>query len=94
MSDDDDDVHDQVAPHWCLDRRIPLALILTIVGQTVVAAWAASNLWTRVGMLERQADYTAPRLESVAKLEVKVDSINLQLVEIKNLIRQVQADKR
>src|SRR5262249_44366351 len=39
---------------WHLDRNVPLALIATIIGQTMVAAWGASNLWARVGELERR----------------------------------------
>jgi hypothetical protein len=36
---------------WHLDKKVPLALIMTIIGQTVVAAWGASNLWTRCHLL-------------------------------------------
>jgi hypothetical protein len=32
---------------WHLDKKVPLAMIITIVGQTIFAAWAASNIWTR-----------------------------------------------
>jgi hypothetical protein len=29
---------------WHLDKKVPLAMIITIVGQTIFAAWAASNI--------------------------------------------------
>jgi hypothetical protein len=71
---------------WHLDRKVPLALILTIVGQTVVAAWGASNLWTRVGELERQMQTAAPQFERIIRVETKVDGISGSLAEIKALI--------
>jgi hypothetical protein len=73
---------------WHLDKRVPLALIMTIIGQTVVAAWGASNLWTRVGELERQMQIAAPQFERVIRLETKVDGITGSLSEIKALINR------
>ncbi len=73
---------------WHLDRKVPLALIITIVGQTIVAAWGASNLWTRVGELERKMESAAPQAERIIRLEAKVDGISGSLAEIKTLIRR------
>lgn len=71
---------------WHLDKKVPLALIVTIIGQTVVAAWGASNLWTRVGEPERQIQIAAPQFERVIRLETKVDEITDSLAEIKAMI--------
>jgi hypothetical protein len=71
---------------WHLDKKVPLALIITIIGQTIVAAWGASNLWTRVGELERQTQLAAPQFERIIRLETKVDGITGSLSEIKTLI--------
>jgi hypothetical protein len=73
---------------WHLDKKVPLALIITIVGQTVVAAWGASNLWTRVAELERQMQIAAPQFERIIRLETKVDAITGSLSEIKALINR------
>ncbi len=73
---------------WHLDKKVPLALIMTIIGQTVVAAWGASNLWTRVGQLERQMQIAAPQFERIIRLETKVDGITGSLSEIKALINR------
>jgi hypothetical protein len=73
---------------WHLDKRVPLALIMTIVGQTVVAAWGASNLWTRVGEMERQMQIAAPHFERIIRVETKVDAITGSLSEIKALINR------
>lgn len=83
--------------NWRIDKQVPIALIATIIIggliHTLTFAWAASNLWTRVGVLEQQAIYNMPRLETVGKLEVKVDNVTLQLIEIKSLLNQVQASQ-
>jgi len=73
---------------WHLDKKVPLALIMTIVCQTIVAAWGASNLWTRVGELERQMQTAAPQFERIIRLEAKVDGITGGLSEIKALINR------
>ena len=85
MRDDDDRLW-RPDNQWHLDKRVPLALIMAIVGQTIVAAWGASNLWTRVGELERQMQTAAPQFERIIRLETKVDGITGSLSEIKALI--------
>ena len=71
---------------WHLDKKVPLALIITIIGQTIFAAWGASNLWTRVSELERQTQLAAPQFERIVRLETKVDGITGSLAEIKALV--------
>lgn len=78
---------------WHLDKKVPLALIFTIGAQTVVAAWGASNLWARVGELEKQQVAAQPRLESVIKLETKMDMIQAGLTEIKSALTALAATK-
>lgn len=77
---------------WRLDKKVPIALIgtiiLTIIGQSFLFGWAASNLWTRVGELERQQLAAAPRFESVIRLEAKVDVINSTLQELKAMVNR------
>jgi hypothetical protein len=82
MADDDA----QREREWHLDRKVPLALIITIVGQTIFAAWAASNIWTRVGELEHKVEAAAPQAERIIRLETKVDGITGSLAEIKTLV--------
>jgi hypothetical protein len=73
---------------WHLDKKVPIALIVTIVSQTIVVARGASNLWTRVGELERQMQVAAPQFERVVRLEAKVDGITGSLSEIKALVNR------
>jgi len=78
---------------WHLDKKVPLALIITIIAQTVIAAWAASNMWTRVGELEHKVEVAAPQAERIIRLETKVDGITGSLAEIKTLVTR-RADGR
>lgn len=40
--------------HWSVDKRVPLALIITILFQTGVAVWWASSITGRVATLENE----------------------------------------
>ncbi len=71
---------------WHLDKRVPLALIITILAQTMVVIWGASNLWTRVGELERQMQVAAPNFERLIRLETKVDTIGGSGAEIRAMM--------
>lgn len=52
---------------WHLDKRVPLALIFAIFGQTLLAGWFASNLANRIDTLER--DVERQRLVDVQQTE-------------------------
>ncbi len=55
--------------HWTLDKRIPIALIATVVGSTLTGVVAAAITHHRVGTLERQVD----RLEANGREAVNRD---------------------
>lgn len=59
---------------WHLDKRIPIALIITILLQTGGAIWWASSTSTRLQAVERtlQSDGATARL---ARLEVQMDAV-------------------
>jgi hypothetical protein len=73
---------------WHLDKKVPVALIATLAVQTVAIVWWAASLSQRVDALEHNAVAAVPRLESVIRLETKVDVINSTLQELKNLINR------
>ncbi|MEP2781963.1 MAG: hypothetical protein ABJO67_16275 [Pseudoruegeria sp.] len=56
--------------HWQFDKRVPLALITTILLQSVGAVWFAAKLDGRVEVLERDV------LSSIAKNEQQERSIH------------------
>jgi hypothetical protein len=73
---------------WYLDKRVPLALILTIVIQTAGLVWWASNLTERVNSLERTREATAPQADRLTRVEVRLESVQSGIDEIKRLIRR------
>lgn len=73
---------------WHLDRKVPIALIATLVIQTGTIIWWASSLSERVNTLERQAVAAAPQSERLTRVEVKIEAINEGITEIKRLIRR------
>lgn len=74
--------------HWMLERKIPLALLLAILLQTVAVVWGAATLHARVEQLERQAAATGPQVERLVRVETKMDGMSTSLVELKDMIRQ------
>ena len=64
---------------WHLDRRVPLALIVTIVlailGQTAAGIWFISDLNRRVGNLEGDAVQSRTDSRNLIKLEGLVDEL-------------------
>ncbi len=73
--------------HWHLDKRVPIALIVTIVIQTGGMAWWASNLSTRVDLLEKQHTSITPNVERIVRLETQIEAIRDGIAELKLLMR-------
>jgi hypothetical protein len=80
MSEDD--------KRWHLDRKVPIAIILTLIAQTGSFVWWAGRLDNRVEMLERGAVTTAPQGDRLTRLEAQYEAIRESLAEIKVLIRR------
>ena len=74
--------------HWHLDKRVPLALIVTIVVQTAGLVWWASSLSERVNSLEKSRDASAPQADRLTRVEVKLEVVQTGIDEIKRLIRK------
>lgn len=90
------------AEPWHLDRHIPIALILAIIGQTAGAVWWASTISStqadqgrRIGVLEtgKAEDARADRdsADRLARIEERQRASQDSLIEIKqqlNLLLQ------
>lgn len=78
---------------WHLDRRVPLALILTIVGQTAVGVWWASSINERVNVLEQakiEAAKASPvQADRLTRVESKMESVQRDLTEIKSDVKSL-----
>jgi hypothetical protein len=72
---------------WHLDKRVPLALMVTIGLQTGGVIWWTSSLNERVSSLERNAVATAPQGDRLTRVEVKIENIQSGVNEIKALLR-------
>lgn len=73
---------------WHMDRRVPIALILAILGQTGAFGWWASSLNERVNVLERTSSLTAPQGDRLTRVEVKIEGIQTGIDRIERLIRR------
>lgn len=78
----------EVEDRWTISKHIPIALIATVVAQTIGIAWAASNLWTRVDQLEKISASNQSQAGQIIRLETKVDALTASINEIKALVRK------
>lgn len=85
--------------HWSFDKKIPIALIFTMLFQLGAGTWWVSALNSRVGELEKGAEKVIIKTaasaeemlnvkERVLKLEITLTNINSKLDEIKELIKR------
>lgn len=74
--------------HWHLDKKVPLALILTMALQTTAVVWWASSLTERVSVLEKRVETTAPQAERLTRVEVKIEAVQSDVSEIKSDIKR------
>lgn len=72
--------------HWHLDRRVPIALMLTIAVQTAAIVWWASSLSERVNTLERQIASITPQADRITRLEVNIEFIRDGISDIRRII--------
>jgi hypothetical protein len=79
--------HMEADARWHLDKRIPIALIVALAGQSVGAVWWARGIDSRVENLEQQAKINAPQGDRLARVEVKLEVVQEGISEIKRLIQ-------
>ena len=88
-------VIDKSDTHWHWDRKIPVALIITLImifaGQTWTAAWWASKTDQRIERLEDANKAAVPLAatqgDRLTRMEVKVESALDGINELKTLLR-------
>lgn len=67
--------------HWTVDKRIPLALVLTILMQTSAGVWWASAISTQVGFNSSRILAQETRIEQNRESAQQVDRTNVRLIE-------------
>lgn len=70
---------------WHVDRRVPLALITTMIVQTGAIVWWAGNINNRVAQLEQDAPDSLRIVERVARVETHIETMKdyLRRIEVK-----------
>ena len=77
----------EVEQHWTMDKRVPLALIITLVVQTFLAGWYVSALDQRLAAVESRVTESAPYASRLTRLETRLDGTN-------DLLREIRSDLR
>lgn len=60
---------------WHLDKRVPVALILTLMFQTFGAIWWAATMSERMNSLEREVQSREGQDRRLTRLETTVENI-------------------
>ncbi len=71
--------------HWTVDKRVPIALIVTIIIQSAGIIWWASELSSRVASLEEYRGTTVSFDSRIVRLETNAENIRqaLQIISDK-----------
>ena len=77
-----------VTEHWHLDKRVPLALIVTIFIQTVGIVWWAASISQRVDQIEKRQIERSAQSERLVRVEEAIRFVQENIVEIKTLLKQ------
>lgn len=74
--------------HWSLDRRVPIALIWTLLAQTAAAVWwAAGQSELNASQERRIAALEAQR--SSERLSERMHSLEAQMIDAKQLLLRI-----
>lgn len=76
------EAYTKMAPAWSLDRRVPLAVILTIAMQTGAALLWAGAAAERLTALEARTERIGELVERTARLEEQTKAANASLARI------------
>ncbi len=76
---------------WHLDRRVPVALIIAIVTQTIGIVWWAATISARVDGLEGRISGMTGYASRLARLEERQLAVAGRLDRIEELQRRIDA---
>jgi hypothetical protein len=72
---------------WHLDKKVPIAMIVTITLQTVGVIWFAAGLFHRVESLERESMARGTQADRITRLEVRLETVQDGILEIKRILQ-------
>ncbi len=76
--------------HWHLDRRVPLALIVTLVVYGAGFIWSYATLTNRMDVVERWIDDNKLIQNRLERLEVQGEFIRQSLTRIETKLGETQ----
>ena len=71
---------------WHLDKRVPIAIIITLTMQSFAAVWWASAVTARVDQLERAVVSSQGQDGRIVRLETQISGIAISLDRISDKI--------
>jgi hypothetical protein len=80
-------VMDNTSLEWHLDKRVPIALIVTIALQFAGIVWWGAQISARVDTLERAIVVQNEDHDRLVRVESTVSSIDQRLERIENRVR-------
>jgi Tfp pilus assembly protein PilO len=83
----EDDSPKETRDSWHLDKRVPIAFIITILIQSGFGFWWAASTTEKVSILKERMDAISPQAERLARVEVSLEDIRMSLLEIKQALR-------
>lgn len=85
-------VVDKSDSSWHLDKKVPIAVILTILLQTGGIIWWGATASERLNALERKADLAAPQAQTqgdrLTRVETRLEAVQDGIAEIKSILRK------
>lgn len=82
------------AEHWHLDKKIPIALILTLVFQTLAAVWWASGMDRRMTVAELELQKRGGWMEQKDREEVDLARVIQSLDSTMQFVTQSLSETR
>ncbi len=83
--------NDRAASGWHLNRRVPVALIVTIIMQTIGIVWWAASISARVDVLERRLQEARHNQSRIIRLEANQNAVYQRLDRIEAASRRIEA---
>ena len=81
---------DQQTEPWNLDKRIPIAVIFTMLMQTAGIVWWASSITERVTRLEHESVKSLTADGRLIRLETQMGNVADTLLEAKATLRRIE----
>lgn len=76
--------------HWAVDKRIPIALIFTLLAQTVAIAWWAATTQARVDALEGANASLGLRTGQVEKSSEELQVVRYRLDNVEKVAQRIE----